>query len=85
MGYARRPAAYRAAPGIMPVFVMRLIVKMFIFPVAAERFGTPLQLPTEPILRQQCTVAVAVVLLINLFRRLTLQILILIINTNIYV
>jgi len=60
--------------------VVRLVVKTFIFLVAAERFSTPLQLATEPILRQQCTVAVAVVLLINPLRRWTL--LLLILNTN---
>jgi len=37
----------------------------------AEHFSTPLHLPTEPILRQQCRAAV--VLLINLLRRLTLH------------
>jgi len=49
-----------------------LVVKTFIFPVVAERFSTPLKLPTKPILHHQCTVAVAVVLLINLLRHLTL-------------
>jgi len=44
-----------------------------------------LQFPTEPILRQQCTVAVVVVRLLNLLWRLTLSIFILIVNTNIRV
>jgi len=50
--------------------VLRLVVKTFIFP--AEHFSIALQLPTEPILHQQCTVAVAIVLLINRIRSLTL-------------
>jgi len=52
------------------------------FSVAAERFSTSLQLPTQPILRQQCTVAIAVVLLINLLHHLTLYILILILTLD---
>jgi len=65
--------------------VVRLVVKTFIFPVTAEHFSTPLQLPTETILCQKCTVAVAVVLLINLLHHLTLYTLILIINTTTHV
>jgi len=52
--------------------VMRLVVETFVVLVAVERCSTSLQLQTEPILRQQCTVAVALVLLIFLLRRWTL-------------